>query len=610
MSANGSANGKTDPDVLIDDVLLPDAEEQRSATTPWRVLIVDDDESVHSISRVVLADVRFQGRGVEILSAYSGRQAAAVLRQSPDIAVVLLDVVMEDDDAGLKLVREIRDQMRNTRLRIILRTGQPGQAPEREVIVNYDINDYKSKTELTAQKLFTATIAALRSYSDIVALERSRRGLERIIAGAPELFARHSLSSFATTLLRQLAELSGVAGDAVLVIPAMDIGAADAPALVTATAGCFQAACGRPYREALPEAVAAQIETALTERRGLTGEREFTRPIRTPDNRMAAVYFRADTPVDDDHMALIDTMCALVGVGLDNVHLHGRLLRHQAQLEADVAARTQELAATNADLLQAQNRINEELRFARTLQQSILPASFPHHPAYEGHAYMRAARMIGGDFYDMFQLDDDHLGIVVADVSGKGVPAALFMVLVRTVLLDLAMHGLAPGACLAAANRYLIERNPLSLFVTVLYGILDTRTGIFTFCSGGHTMPYVLRASGQVEMVDGRPAPLVGFLDDVAYHDLAVTLQPGDGLLLVTDGVAECFNQNDEAFGEERLIELLRSAGPVPVSRLLDDLVAELDRFAQGIPASDDVTILAVRFRSIPAVQFQPAMAL
>ena len=588
---------KTEVDFLLDDA-LSEVEERRTTTAPWRVLIVDDDESVHSISRVVLADVRFQGRGVDILSAYSGRQAAAMLRQSQDIAVVLLDVVMEDDDAGLKLVREIRDQMRNSRLRIILRTGQPGQAPEREVIVNYDINDYKSKTELTAQKLFTATIAALRSYADIVALERSRRGLERIIAGAPELFARHSLTSFAETLLRQVAELSGRAGDGVIIIPAAETAAAaDAPVMVVVAAmGCFQAARGHVYHEALPDAVAVPIRLALTERRGFTGEGEFARPIRTPDNRMAAVYFRADSPIDADHIALIDIVCALVGVGLDNVHLHDRLLRHQAQLETEVAARTRELAATNADLVQAQHQTNEELRFAGTLQQSILPAAFPSHAAYQGHAFMRAAHMIGGDFYDMFRLDEDRLGIVVADVSGKGVPAALFMMLVRTVMQYYAIRTLSPGECMARVNRHLIAHNPLSLFVTVLYGVLDARTGVFTFCSGGHTMPLVLRNGGGVELVQARSAPLVGLLEDVTYPDLTVTLQPGDGLLLVTDGVAERFNQHDEAFGDERLIELLASAGPVPVDQLLDDLVAALDRFSQGVPASDDVTVLAVRF--------------
>lgn len=581
-------------DFLLDDA--PSETGERRTAAPWRVLIVDDDESVHSISRVVLADVRFQGRGVDILSAYSGRQAAAMLRQTPDIAVMLLDVVMEEDDAGLKLVREIRDDMGNSQLRIILRTGQPGQAPEREVIVNYDINDYKSKTELTAQKLFTATIAALRSYSDIVALERSRRGLERIIAGAPEMFARHSLANFATTLLRQVTQLSGQSGEGVIVMPvAATCDAADIP-LVAAATGRFQAAQGHPYQDALPDAVAAQIGLALTERRSLTSEEEFARPIRTPGHHRAAVYFRADAPVDADHMALIDIMCALVGVGLDNVHLHERLLRHQADLEAEVAERTQELAATNAGLLQAQNQINEELRFARTLQQSILPAAFPSHDAYEGRAFMRAARMIGGDFYDMFRLDDHHLGIVVADVSGKGVAAALFMVLARTVLQDLTLRGLAPGECVAEANRQLIARNPLSLFVTVLYGILDARTGVFTFCSGGHGMPYVLRADGTVEVVRERSAPLVGLIEDARYPDLTIALHPGDGLLLVTDGVVECFDQAGVAFGEERLVQMLACAGPISVEKLLESLVAELDRFSQGIPSSDDVTALVVRF--------------
>ncbi len=600
---------KLEADFLLDDA-QPRAGERRSNATPWRVLIVDDDESVHSISRVVLADVWFQGRGVEILSAYSGRQAAAVLRQSPDIAVVLLDVVMEDDDAGLKLVREIRDQMCNARLRIILRTGQPGQAPEREVIVNYDINDYKSKTELTAQKLFTATIAALRSYSDIVALERSRRGLERIIAGAPELFARHSLTSFATTLLRQVAELSGQSGDGVVVIPAEGSGEdVDPPMQVVAGLGSFQSAQGHSYREALPEAVAARIERVLTEGIGLNGEDDLARPIRTPDHRLAAVYFRAESPVDADHLTLIDIMCASVGVGLDNVHLHDRLLRHQARLEAEVAERTLELATINADLVQKQNQIDAELRVARTLQQSILPASFPSHDGYQGHAFMRAARMIGGDFYDIFRLDDHRLGIVVADVSGKGVPAALFMVLARTVLQELALRGLSPEDCLAEANRQLIARNPISLFVTVIYGILDVRTGLFTFCSGGHVMPYVLRADGIVQVVTARGAPLVGLIEEAEYTDLTIALQPGDGLLLVTDGVAECFNREGEAFGEARLIDVLASAGPISLDGLLDRIVAELDRFSDGIPASDDVTALVVRFLGHPGWRDEPLAA-
>jgi len=244
--------------------------------------------------------------------------------------------------------------------------------------------------------------------------------------------------------------------------------------------------------------------------------------------------------------------------------------------------------------------MNEELRVARTLQQSILPAVFPHHDRYQGQALMRAAHMIGGDFYDIFRLDDDRLGIVVADVSGKGVPAALFMVLVRTVLQELALRGLPPGACLAEANRQLIMRNPLSLFVTVIYGILDPRTGVFTYCSGGHLMPYLLRRSGRVETVTARPSPLVGLIESANYQDLRITLRAGDGLLLVTDGVAECFNGAGEAFGERRLLTMLASAGSMAAGPLLDILVTALDRFADGTPPSDDMTALVVRFLGRP----------
>jgi serine phosphatase RsbU (regulator of sigma subunit)/ActR/RegA family two-component response regulator len=584
-----------DLDFLLDD--KADVLPRQSAAVPWRVLIVDDDESVHSISRVVLADIHFNGRGVEILSAYSGRQAAALLRQAPDVAVVLLDVVMEEDDAGLKLVRQIRDDMRNTQVRIILRTGQPGQAPEREVIVNYDINDYKSKTELTAQKLFTATVSALRSYADIVALERSRRGLERIIRGAPELFARHTPSTFATTLLRQVAELSGQSGDGAVIIASDEADADDDELVpVAAAAGSFAAAQGRPYRNSLPEPVASHIRDALVHRMPMTGACEFARPIRTPDDRMAAVHFRAANAFEADDLALIETLSAMVGVALDNVHLNARLLRHQAGLEAEVAARTRELAEVNAGLMQAQSQINEELRVARTLQQSILPAAFPPHDRYEGHAFMRAAHMIGGDFYDIFQLDEHRLGVVVADVSGKGVPAALFMIQVHTIIQNLALRDLAPGACLAEANRQLIARNPMSLFVTVIYGVMDARSGLFTFCSGGHGMPYVLRANGAVEVATAEPAPLLGLIDDAQYPDATVLLGHCDSVLLVTDGVAECLNAAGEAYGEERLLAVLSATGLVAPDRLLANLTADLDRFSDGVPASDDVTALLVRF--------------
>ncbi|PKN41797.1 MAG: response regulator receiver protein [Deltaproteobacteria bacterium HGW-Deltaproteobacteria-18] len=173
----------------------------------WKLLIVDDEEDVHSITRMVLDGFEFEGARLEFLSAYSADEGRQVMAQNPDIAVMLLDVVMETPHAGLDLARQVREELDNQLVRIILRTGQPGQAPERQVIINYDINDYKSKSELTAQKLFTAVTTGIRSYRDLRAIESSRQGLEDIIAASADLFQADSLELFARGVLTQMTSL-------------------------------------------------------------------------------------------------------------------------------------------------------------------------------------------------------------------------------------------------------------------------------------------------------------------------------------------------------------------------------------------------------------------
>lgn len=175
----------------------------------WKILIVDDEPEVHAVTRLALSDFQFLGRGLEFYSAESGEAGCALMREHPDAAIILLDVVMETDDAGLKVARYIREELDNHFTRIILRTGQPGQAPERTVIINYDINDYKSKTELTAQKLFTAVMSSLRSYRDIMSIEHSRRGLEKILQSSTDLFSEQSIDNFIDGLVQQLSWLIG-----------------------------------------------------------------------------------------------------------------------------------------------------------------------------------------------------------------------------------------------------------------------------------------------------------------------------------------------------------------------------------------------------------------
>ncbi|HEX9060211.1 MAG TPA: HD domain-containing phosphohydrolase [Clostridia bacterium] len=168
----------------------------------WKVIVADDDAEVHRVTKLVLKNFEFEGKGLNILSAYSEAEVKEMIFNNPDTTVLLLDVIMERDDSGLNVVKYIRDELKNRTVRIILRTGQPGQAPEEKTIVNYDINDYKEKTELTSKKLFTSMISALRTYRHIIELENSKKGLEKIILSTSEIFNPHLADRFYDMLLK------------------------------------------------------------------------------------------------------------------------------------------------------------------------------------------------------------------------------------------------------------------------------------------------------------------------------------------------------------------------------------------------------------------------
>jgi len=211
---------------VANDFLFAEEPEELPATHQgsWKVLIVDDEPEVHAVTKLALSDFSFQGKNLEFISAYSGAEARKMIEQHPDAAIMLLDVVMETDDAGLLVARYIREELHNHYVRIILRTGQPGQAPERQVIVNYDINDYKSKTELTAQKLFTVVMSSLRSYRDILSIDSSRKGLEKIITASADLFSSHSMEQFIDGVLQQLTSILGCNDNALLVTSSLVAG--------------------------------------------------------------------------------------------------------------------------------------------------------------------------------------------------------------------------------------------------------------------------------------------------------------------------------------------------------------------------------------------------
>jgi sigma-B regulation protein RsbU (phosphoserine phosphatase) len=269
-----------------------------------------------------------------------------------------------------------------------------------------------------------------------------------------------------------------------------------------------------------------------------------------------------------------------------------RVLKLQTHiLENTVAERTRELADKNASLEQAQAQLKAELDVARALQIAILPATFPVRPGCDGAARMIPATTMGGDFYDFIELPDGRIGLVMADVAGKGVPAAFFMAVARTNLRHLAPRYAEPGACLAQTNEVLCTQNPMDLFVTVFYCVFDPTTGLLSYANGGHNPPYVRRAEGTVDVLSGAVGLVLGVMPGMAYPDHSMQLRAGDRLVLYTDGVTEAFNPADEAYGSERLIAEVKAHGDGPAAALVERICRSVTNFAGTAPQSDDITL-------------------
>jgi sigma-B regulation protein RsbU (phosphoserine phosphatase) len=240
--------------------------------------------------------------------------------------------------------------------------------------------------------------------------------------------------------------------------------------------------------------------------------------------------------------------------------------------------------------------MEEELSAAQALQAAILPQLLEPEPTHAVSAYMMPARQMGGDFYDAFRIDEHRYGIAIADVAGKGVPAAFFMAVSRTVLRNYGLEGLPPGECLARANGELCRTNPMDLFVTVFYGVLDTRTGDLAYANGGHPDVYLVRAGGGLERLPRTGGMALGVLEQVPYREAAVRLGPGDTLFLLTDGIPEAMNATGDLFGEEPIEEALLTARRQPLPEIIREVVAAVHGFVGAASPSDDITCLALRY--------------
>ena len=249
---------------------------------------------------------------------------------------------------------------------------------------------------------------------------------------------------------------------------------------------------------------------------------------------------------------------------------------------------------------EAEERIDKELEFAKNIQHSALPSVFPPYPnrkEFDIYARMDTAKEVGGDFYDFYFIGENHLAFLIADVSGKGIPAAMFMMTAKTMIKSLAESGLSVEEVLTLANNKLCETNDAGMFVTVWLGILDTDTGDVDFAVAGHNPPLICHGDGKFEYLKTRAGLVLAGMDGVKYRKNQVKLSPGDVIYLYTDGVTEANNKDKELYGEERLINFINTRNDTDMKTLCGDVKADVDCFVGEADQFDDITMLALRYK-------------
>jgi len=245
-------------------------------------------------------------------------------------------------------------------------------------------------------------------------------------------------------------------------------------------------------------------------------------------------------------------------------------------------------------------RIAADLHMANQIQSAVLPSVFPAFPdrsEFDIYATMNPAREVGGDFYDFFMIDDDHLGLVMADVSGKGIPAALFMMNAKSIVQNCAMLGRSPADILTKTNEAVCKQNKMEMFVTVWVGILEISTGILTAANAGHEYPAVRRAGGEFELFKDKHGFVVGGMEGIRYKEYSLSLSPGDKLFLYTDGVPEASDSGQQLFGTERMLAALNQDPEASPETILENERRSVDRFVQNAEQFDDLTMMCLEYK-------------
>ncbi|MDC8832361.1 DUF3369 domain-containing protein [Alteromonas gilva] len=316
--------------MLGDDLLFFDEDDcaaQTSTLAAWKILVVDDEPEIHTVTRLVLADFTFEDRPVELISAASAREAREILTADTagNIAVAIVDVVMETTQAGLELVHWVRTSLNNNVIRLILRTGQPGEAPEERVIRDYDINDYKNKTELTALRLKTSMYAALRAYRDIKLIERHRLGLEKVISATTEFIECDTLPQFASAILNQISIVLGIETSGIICCAVSRDNKSGPQYNILATNL-------RQSTTAMPARVRMHIEDALNQHRSIQGEDYFVSYFTTKRGMENVLYVAKDDPLEPDQHHLLSFFANSIAVAHENIQLREVIRESQKEL--------------------------------------------------------------------------------------------------------------------------------------------------------------------------------------------------------------------------------------------------------------------------------------
>ena len=321
-------------------------------------------------------------------------------------------------------------------------------------------------------------------------------------------------------------------------------------------------------------------------------EMKISRPIE--DLAQIAGNYYSGHATDEQRREMIDACRAYANDSTEA----GELARSYMSMVQDLGKYVENLQNVMAE----KERINAELTLASDIQAHMLPRifpPFPEHSEFDVYAIMHPAKEVGGDFYDFFMVDEKRLAVIVADVSGKGVPAALFMVIAKTLIKNYTQTGMEPAEVFTTVNRLLCDGNDAGLFVTAWMGVLEISSGALTYVNAGHNPPLIKRAGGEFEYLRARSGFVLAGMDDTKYRQNALTIAQGDRLFLYTDGVTESTDDLQQLYGEDRLRAFLNSHAAYNAVETLHALQDDLQEFAGNAPQFDDITMLLLDFKGV-----------